>query len=273
VRRNPRLLFFGSLFTLALAGGTVGFHLLEGLEFFDAFYFSIITMATVGYGDIHPWSTEGKALAIVLVFAGVGSFVGVVEAMAESVISGREERAKREKRNMIRGIFFSDVGLELLGRLVRADGGAGALTESLLMDATWEQPRFRRAAKLLEAHGFALDPALLDLTALRALLREKSDLLLRLLENPSIGEHEVFSDTLRAIYHLRDELMCRPEDLESLPESDRRHLAGDATRVYGLVAGQWITYAGYLKANYPYLFYLAARTNPFNPGASVIVRE
>ena len=127
MRRNPRLLFFGSLFTLALAGGTVGFHFIEGLEFFDAFYFSIITMATVGYGDIHPWSTEGKALAIVLVFAGVGSFVGVVEAMAESVISGREERAKREKRNMIRGIFFSDVGLELLGRLVRADGGAGGV--------------------------------------------------------------------------------------------------------------------------------------------------
>jgi len=207
------------------------------------------------------------------VFAGVGSFVGVVETMAESLISGKEEQAKREKRNMIRGIFFSDVGLELLARLVRADRGVAGLSESLLVDAAWDQPRFRQASRLLEAHAFALDPALLDLAAMRSLLREKSDLLLRLLENPSIGEHEAFSDTLRAIYHLRDELMCRPENLDALPESDRKHLAGDATRVYGLVAGQWITYAGYLKANYPYLFYLAARTNPFNPGASVIVRE
>jgi len=274
--RVSRLIFFGSLFLLALAGGTVGFHLVEGQTLFDSFYFCIVTMSTVGYGDIHPWSPEGKAIAIALIFAGVGTFVGVVETVAESVFAVGQEKIKREKRNMIRGLFFSDVGLELLGRIVAADAEIGHLQGKMNVDATWDVKRFKAASALLDAHSFALDPVRLDFTAIRTLLREKSDLMLRLLENPSIGEHEAFADTLRAIYHLRiyhlrDELLCRPTDLTNLPESDLRHMAGDVTRVYGLISGQWLAYARYLKESYPYLFYLAVRTNPFNPEASVIV--
>ncbi|MFZ5427252.1 MAG: potassium channel family protein [Thermodesulfobacteriota bacterium] len=269
--QKSRLIFFGSLFALALAGGTVGIHLVEGHPLFDSFYFCIVTMSTVGYGDIHPWTPAGKAIAMALIFAGVGTFVGVVEAVAESVFSVGQEKIKREKRNMIRGLFFSDVGLTLLNRVVEADAAIGELQGKMNVDATWDKKRFKAARALLDAHSFTLDPARLDFAAIRELLRQKSDLMLRLLENPSIGEHEAFSDTLRAIYHLRDELLCRPEDLASMPESDLKHLAGDATRVYGLLSGQWLAYAQYLKQSYPYLFYLAARTNPFNPEASVIV--
>lgn len=271
--KNTRLIFFGSLFLLALAGGTIGFHLAEGLGLFDSFYFTIITMGTVGYGDIHPWTTVGKAISIALVFAGIGTFVGVVETVAESVLAVKEEKTKREKRNMIRGIFFSDVGLDLLERIVPADPDSPELYGKLDVAASWDRKRFKAAERLLDGHAFALNAARVDLAGMRAMLREKSDLLLRLLENPSIGEHEIFSDTLRAIYHLRDELMNRPEDLSGLPESDLKHLGGDMTRVYGLISRQWLAYVLYLKEAYPYLFHLAVRTNPFNPEASVIVKN
>lgn len=271
--RSTRLLIFGTLFLLALTGGTFGFHLAEGVGLFDSFYFTIITMSTVGYGDIHPWTTAGKLIAIALVFAGVATFVGVVESVAESVFSVKEEKAKREKRNMIRGIFFSDLGLSLLARIVPADPGREELYARLDVTAAWDRKRFKTAAKLIGAHAFAPDASLVDLAAVRALLREKSDLLLRLLENPSIGEHEAFSDTLRAIYHLRDELLCRPEDLAALPPSDLKHLGGDLARVYSHVSAQWLAYMRYLKNSFPYLFYLAVRTNPFNPGASPVVIE
>lgn len=271
--RKSRLIFFGSLFLLALAGGTVGFSWAEGVSLFDSFYFTIITMGTVGYGDIHPWTTTGKLIAIALVFAGVGTFVGVVETVAESVFAVKEEKAKREKRNMIRGLFFSDVGLDLLTRITPGDRDISELHGKLDVNASWDRKRFKAAKRLLASHSFALDASEIDLTAVRSLLRKKSDLLLRLLENPSIGEHEVFSDTLRAIYHLRDELLCRPEDLCSLPASDLKHLAGDMTRVYSYISRQWLTYVLYLKQSYPYLFYLAVRTNPFNPKASAIVTE
>jgi len=271
--RKSRLIFFGSLFLLAVAGGTFGFSWAEGINLFDSFYFTIITMGTVGYGDIHPWTTTGKLIAICLVFAGIGTFVGVVETVAESVFAVKEEKAKREKRNMIRGLFFSDVGLDLLTRITPGDHDISNLHGKLDVNAAWDRKRFKAAKRLLASHAFALDASSVDLFAVRALLKEKSDLLLRLLENPSIGEHEIFSDTLRAIYHLRDELLCRPEDLSSLPASDLKHLAGDMTRVYSYISRQWLTYVLYLKESYPYLFYLAVRTNPFNQKASAIVME
>ena len=52
VRR--RLQLFITLFFIVTAIGTVGFMMLEDLSFADAFYYNIVTMSTVGYGDIHP---------------------------------------------------------------------------------------------------------------------------------------------------------------------------------------------------------------------------
>lgn len=56
-----------------------------------------------------------------------------------------------------------------------------------------------------------------------------------------------------------------------LPESDVRHLAGDIDRVYGQLAREWLAYTRHLKRDYPYLFSLAVRTNPFDASASPIV--
>jgi hypothetical protein len=56
-----------------------------------------------------------------------------------------------------------------------------------------------------------------------------------------------------------------------LPESDRGHLAIDIERIYGLIVHQWLDYMNYLKSNYPYLFSLAMRANPFDQCASPVV--
>ena len=68
-----------------------------------------------------------------------------------------------------------------------------------------------------------------------------------------------------------EEMVARTEEGE-LPESDVRHLAGDVDRVYGQLAMFWLDYMKYLKANYPYLFSLAVRMNPFDQCASPVVR-
>jgi len=61
VRFRLRISFLVFLGVLVL--GTVGFVVVEGKSFFDALYFVIVTMATVGYGDIHPVTISGKAVA------------------------------------------------------------------------------------------------------------------------------------------------------------------------------------------------------------------
>ena len=92
------------------------------------------------------------------------------------------------------------------------------------------------------------------------------------LENQNLVEHESFTELLRALFHLRDELFARG-DLFSLPDTDIEHLANDARRVYIVLGEQWIDHMRYLKRHYPYLFSLALRTNPFNVHASPIVTE
>jgi hypothetical protein len=57
-----------------------------------------------------------------------------------------------------------------------------------------------------------------------------------------------------------------------LPDTDRQHLAGDVKRVYNLLVHEWLNYMQHLKDNYPYLFSLAMRINPFDQDASVIVK-
>lgn len=99
---------------------------------------------------------------------------------------------------------------------------------------------------------------------------EKRQFLIDLIENPVLIEHERFSDVLLALFHLMDELNSRGE-FTDLPQTDLTHISGDFNRAYKRLTLQWIEYLEHLKINYPYLFSLAARKNPFNPDASAIV--
>ena len=125
--------------------------------------------------------------------------------------------------------------------------------------------------KALKDHDFELDAQKVDFEALRGFLLQKRDFLLRLLENPTLLEHESFTQLLRAVFHLTEELAYR-KDVSHLVDTDRAHLAGDTKRAYGSLVGQWLDYVRYLKDNYPYLYSLAVRTNPFNRQSSPVVR-
>ena len=119
---------------------------------------------------------------------------------------------------------------------------------------------------------YVIDANKVDFAELRRFLESKSDLLLRLLENPHLLEHTAFTDLLRAVFHLTEELVNR-EALGELPDSDYRHLAGDVERIYRLIVPEWLDYMRYLAATYPYLFSFAIRTNPFAGWTSVVVEE
>jgi hypothetical protein len=63
------------------------------------------------------------------------------------------------------------------------------------------------------------------------------------------------------------------KSFSNLPESDLNHLSGDIKRGYSLLIRQWLDYMEHLKQDYPYLFSLAVRTNPYNPQAKVEVTQ
>jgi hypothetical protein len=115
-----------------------------------------------------------------------------------------------------------------------------------------------------------LDSRQLDLMALHAFLSVNKSLMVTLLENPHLIEHDTFTELMQALFHLAEELRVR-DRLVNLPVTDFAHLSGDINRVYGLLIREWLVYMQHLMVHYPYLFSLTMRTNPFDTDASPIV--
>ncbi len=76
------------LIALIVVLGTMGFHAIEGWNLLDATYVTVTTISTVGYGDFHPRTTEGKVFTIVLVFFGVGAMLYTVSLAAQTFVEG-----------------------------------------------------------------------------------------------------------------------------------------------------------------------------------------
>jgi hypothetical protein len=142
----------------------------------------------------------------------------------------------------------------------------------LMVTGKWTDQEFRNVSAEIRAYDCTIRMDTMDLAQLQAFTSQKRDFLVRLLENPLLLEHETFTDLLRAVFHLAEELSYRT-DLSGLPASDRGHLAFDIKRAYTLLISEWLDYMRHLKINFPYLFSLALRTNPFDRQAQVVVRE
>jgi len=91
-----------SLFIIIIFGGTFGYMFLEKTTFWDGIYLTIITIATVGYGDMVPIYPAGKVFTIFLVFAGAGlvmyTFGKITEVMVEGSLQKIFERRKMDKK-------------------------------------------------------------------------------------------------------------------------------------------------------------------------------
>lgn len=250
--------------------GSIGFMLLEHLSFVDAVYFTIVTISTVGYGDMHPTTTGSKVFGIVLIVFGIGTFLTIVSNVTQMLIQRGRERLRKQRLNMIIGVFFTEVGNNLLRIFVGFDNNVSTIRDELSLKGNMEAPEFHVLKSKLARHDAEINSESIDFAALSSYLSEKNDLLLRQLENPDLIEHEGFTELLWATVHLRDELMYR-EEFDILPESDFVHLTNDVIRVYKLLTQQWLDYLLHLKVQYPYLFSLALRTNPYVENPSVIV--
>jgi len=85
---------------MLLAVGMVFYHNVEGWSWLDAAYFCIVTMATVGYGDIHPVTPYGRLFTIIYIILGVamlGVFIQLAGKTAFAALQESVERRQSEK--------------------------------------------------------------------------------------------------------------------------------------------------------------------------------
>lgn len=82
--------------------GSLGYVLVEGWSFLDAFYMTVITVASVGFGEVHPLSTPGRLFTIVLIVVGLGTaayaFSTVTAFLIEGDLGHLWEKRKMERR-------------------------------------------------------------------------------------------------------------------------------------------------------------------------------
>jgi hypothetical protein len=74
---------------LLLAIGTGFYSLVEGWGILDSLYFSVISLATIGYGDFVPTTDAGKIFTIVYVLSGIGVIVSFVSTVASHAVNRR----------------------------------------------------------------------------------------------------------------------------------------------------------------------------------------
>ena len=102
-------------------------------------------------------------------------------------------------------------------------------------------------------------------------MKSKRDFLNRMIENPNLLEHDTFTDMLLSVFHVMEELIAR-NGFEDDSRADMDHLSGDIKRALNTMLIQWIEYMRHLSSEYPYLYSLEVRKNPFCMNGSVIIK-
>src|SRR5918995_1682106 len=82
LRRDSQFTSLALLAVIAILSGTGFYSIVEGLRIVDALYLSVVTLTTVGYGDLAPKTDAGKLFTVVYVLVGIGILLAFVTTLA-----------------------------------------------------------------------------------------------------------------------------------------------------------------------------------------------
>ncbi|MFA8341960.1 MAG: potassium channel family protein [Rhodothermaceae bacterium] len=251
-----------SLLVLVVVIGIIGFMILENKSFTDSFYYVIVTLSTVGYGDVHPTTTGGKYLAMFMIIGGVGTFMSIFANLADLFISRHEEEKRKEKLSTIISLFFTEVGNEFINLLVSRDSNVHLVRDLLTKPENFIPKNSKRLKKEIAQYKVVLKSDQQLFQNIKNVLVEKTNFLVSLLENSNALEYDLLTKLLWSLLHVRDEFLNR-RDTENLSDDDIEHLTEDLERVYELLRILWIDNMINTKSKYPNFFGLSMFMNPF----------
>lgn len=187
----------------------------------------------------------------------------IVTLIIDKLLEKREKQKLMEKLNMVIGLFFSEMGNTILKTFANADSNVENIREKLIVHSDWQEENFKICEKCVHSYDHMVQIEKINLEELECFLKSKRDFLMRLLQNPSLLEHETFTELLQSVFHLQEELSMRKQ-LNELTEKHDEHISIDVKRAYELLSYEWVVYMQYLQNNYPYLFSTALIHNPYN---------
>ncbi|BAT72373.1 TrkA domain-containing protein [Thermosulfidibacter takaii ABI70S6] len=102
-RLRQRLTIIAAVGLAVFTMGIAGFMAIENMSFIDAFYMTVITLSTVGFGEVKPLSPEGKVFTSFLIISGVGTFAYAATSLSHLLVEGEFRKvfdARRRKKLM-----------------------------------------------------------------------------------------------------------------------------------------------------------------------------
>jgi len=193
---RDRLLTILGLIAAALICGAAGYRFIEGWGWLDSFYMTVITLATVGYGEVHPLDTPGRVFTMALILFGIGlmtyAFSMITSIIVEGDLTNAFKRRRMQKdidrleghyiicggghaggvigselKRTQRPFVVVDRDADVLGKLTErlGDGGFYTIAGDATLDETLKRAGVERAAGVFAVLGTDQDNAFVALSA------------------------------------------------------------------------------------------------------------
>ncbi|WP_195938799.1 hypothetical protein [Romboutsia sp. 1001713B170131_170501_G6] len=181
----------------------------------------------------------------------------------DKLLEKRERAHIVEKLSLLIGVFFTEVGTKLLNQFTIGDKNINNIRNMVDLDKLINDADYFKNIKLVTSkYDYKIDLNNIDLTVIKNSLHESKNLLVILISNEYLHDHETFTETIMALFHLKEEIDTR-YNLD-IQEYEKEHLESDISQVYRYLTYMWCHYINYLSYNYPSLYIKALINNPFD---------
>lgn len=177
----------------------------------------------------------------------------VLGLILDELIQAREKIERRKRLNMFLGIFFRQMGLDIMLNMLLLVDNRDELEERLLVDKSWRARHFRHARRDLAHLRLSMRPDRAELANLLDLLSGREQDIIEMTRNPLMLEFESLYRCLLALFHLIEETHFRGP-VDGLTEGAVKHLASDAGKALIRLSSLWLAYLEHLKGEHPVLF-------------------
>ncbi|WP_160680434.1 hypothetical protein [Clostridium sp. C8-1-8] len=190
----------------------------------------------------------------------------IVTILIDQIVKYKEQQDNFKKISVVIGAFFTETGVNAIRNLSAFNLNFHEICKNLSIGDNWTDKDYNNAIKEFKELNITIDSKASDLKLLKEFIFSNRQNILTMFENKTLLEHNNFTDMLWSLYHIYDELNFR-DNLYDLEEEDFLHLSIDIKRCYQLMVVEWLNYMSHLKTEYPFLYSLAVRKNPFSDKA------
>lgn len=197
---------------------------------------------------------------------------GVVEAPFNMFLTGvlfnyilnrKEQSSEREKTNMLIGIFYSEVGNELLRLFLEADMYVEYFRSKFMIKKTWTEADYKKLLLQSDSIEHSINIENIDLSKLREKLANVTGLSIDLLTSTSLQNKDDFNIIVNNVFFLKGELDDRMEGRE-LDEHEKVHIQKIVNELYLRLIKMWVSHMYYRQSSNEQLFIKALIKSPFD---------